>query len=373
MRTFVCRKYMKNYLFAALIAVTVLSTGSPYFAVAKGGSSSTPDPVTVTTAPSIYSIYTKTADVSGATLNLSGAATIGNFGGREDEQFVKFVWGDGQTEVVKAMTLPSYYKSSKFISLTKWTKSHVYANPGSYNVTVKIYRGNSKGAELYPLQSSTFTLTTESSKFVCLDSVDNDKDGKTDLLDSDCVPFYEAETTLALCSDAIDNDNDGTTDLYDADCSAFVPTENDEISCSNGVDDDLDGTTDLHDTDCVSFVPPENDELSCLDGVDNDLDGFTDLFDPECVSFIPGEDDEFSCSDGVDNDLDGTVDRFDASCAVLTPGICGNSTIEWNESCDDGNSVGGDSCSASCRIEALMFSCTGTVSYPICRLVTFEN
>jgi cysteine-rich repeat protein len=34
--------------------------------------------------------------------------------------------------------------------------------------------------------------------------------------------------------------------------------------------------------------------------------------------------------------------------------VCGNGTIEVGEQCDDGNTVGGDTCSASCTIEPLI-------------------
>ncbi len=39
--------------------------------------------------------------------------------------------------------------------------------------------------------------------------------------------------------------------------------------------------------------------------------------------------------------------------------VCGNSAIEGNESCDDGNATAGDGCSASCTVET-GFTCTGS-------------
>lgn len=38
---------------------------------------------------------------------------------------------------------------------------------------------------------------------------------------------------------------------------------------------------------------------------------------------------------------------------AVTDGVCGNGAIEGAEQCDDGNTVDGDGCSASCALEAL--------------------
>ncbi|MBU1446666.1 DUF4215 domain-containing protein, partial [Patescibacteria group bacterium] len=54
------------------------------------------------------------------------------------------------------------------------------------------------------------------------------------------------------------------------------------------------------------------------------------------------------CDDG--NTISG--DGCSASCIleVLTP-ICGNSAIEGSETCDDGNTTSGDGCSSTCALE----------------------
>src|SRR5207244_11859901 len=42
-----------------------------------------------------------------------------------------------------------------------------------------------------------------------------------------------------------------------------------------------------------------------------------------------------------------------ATASCLTPvGNCGNGVVDPGEQCDDGNTVSGDGCSASCRLEA---------------------
>ncbi|WP_434385871.1 HYR domain-containing protein [Melittangium boletus] len=52
------------------------------------------------------------------------------------------------------------------------------------------------------------------------------------------------------------------------------------------------------------------------------------------------------CADGEDNDGDGQVDWDDTDCHV-----CGNGHVDPGEACDDGNTVSGDGCSATCTQE----------------------
>ena len=58
-----------------------------------------------------------------------------------------------------------------------------------------------------------------------------------------------------------------------------------ETSCDNFFDDDGDGLTDCLDSDCNGFAGCEYDfELSCQDGMDNDGDGISDCADPDCAN-----------------------------------------------------------------------------------------
>jgi len=60
-------------------------------------------------------------------------------------------------------------------------------------------------------------------------------------------------------------------------------TENPEVSCLDGLDNDCDGLSDLDDSDCQgSCTPDEIPELTCDDGQDNDCDGLIDTDDPDC-------------------------------------------------------------------------------------------
>jgi len=45
------------------------------------------------------------------------------------------------------------------------------------------------------------------------------------------------------------------------------------------------------------------------------------------------------------------VDTTNVTVSATVQSICGNSIIEWGESCDDGNVVSGDGCSATCQTE----------------------
>ncbi len=47
-----------------------------------------------------------------------------------------------------------------------------------------------------------------------------------------------------------------------------------------------------------------------------------------------------------------------ASCTI-TPAVCGNGAIEGTEECDDGNTDGGDGCSATCQLEDTSTVCAG--------------
>ena len=127
----------------------------------------------------------------------------------------------------------------------------------------------------------------------CSDSLDNDGDGLTDLLDPGCVDNFDNDETnvgVTQCSDSFDNDGDGLID-YPNDPGCTAAGDNDETNigitqCSDGVDNDGDGLVDLLDPGCVDVN--DNDETNvgvtqCSDGLDNDGDGLIDLLDSGCT------------------------------------------------------------------------------------------
>lgn len=67
----------------------------------------------------------------------------------------------------------------------------------------------------------------------------------------------------------------------------------------------------------------------------------------DCTDFACGEvPPPPECGDNVCN---GT--ETNATCPADCPSICGNSTVEGGEQCDDGNTANGDGCSSTCQNE----------------------
>jgi len=60
--------------------------------------------------------------------------------------------------------------------------------------------------------------------------------------------------------------------------------------------------------------------------------------------------------DGLDNNCNGQIDE-----GIVCGAVCGNGIVEPGEECDDGNTINGDGCSATCTVQA-GFSCVGTPS-----------
>jgi cysteine-rich repeat protein len=114
-------------------------------------------------------------------------------------------------------------------------------------------------------------------------------------------------------------------------------------------------------------VNAEVDENGCE--LDTDSDGIPDSVDvcddvpagdndadhDGCPDSDPAGDDD---DDGVLNANDvcpntpGTEDADEQGCSPgQSPPVCGNGSVEIGEQCDDGNTAGGDGCSASCQNE----------------------
>jgi cysteine-rich repeat protein len=58
-----------------------------------------------------------------------------------------------------------------------------------------------------------------------------------------------------------------------------------------------------------------------------------------------------------DNGLSFSRSDVGAAISSIAPSVCGNSIIEGSEGCDDGNTVGGDCCSAACAFESVGAAC----------------
>jgi len=177
-------------------------------------------------------------------------------------------------------------------------------------------------------------LGYETSIEACSDGIDNDRDGRVDCADTDCVarsfcneivpdipPNEPDEDSLYLCTNRIDDDDDGNFDCGDRSCGQFpelcCTTEFTDERCSNGIDDDENGFTDCEDFGCSQgvFVTVCDREVICDDGIDNDNDGLADCLDEKCT-FAPPCEGEVDCENGVDDEGDALADCLDPECAT---------------------------------------------------------
>lgn len=192
------------------------------------------------------------------------------------------------------------------------------------------------------------TLTDCDESLHCDDMVDNDVDGRADCADTDCA--IEPMCNEAMhCDDMMDNDADGAIDCADSGCAGFLAC-NEGMNCADGVDNDRDGRIDCADTNCATFGDCI-EAMHCTDHVDNDRDGATDCADSECMSMAAVCPPETDCSNGLDDDGDGAVDCSDSQCAMVcterTAALC----MDTMDNDGDGVTDCGDpscACTAPC-------------------------
>ncbi len=170
----------------------------------------------------------------------------------------------------------------------------------------------------------------------CEDGLDNDCDGFSDLLDSDCTFYFcsngQVDTTVAnlnecapdvggacagihtsqplgeetLCFDGYDNDCSGDADEFDSNCIDLI--------CSNGVQDPTTGNTFA-----ANSHTPTNYTIGATPSTDKnelaiDVGGL--------CGGVPGNEIGAACFDGLDNDNDGAADELDPD--DCKPEICEN-------------------------------------------------
>ena len=105
----------------------------------------------------------------------------------------------------------------------------------------------------------------------------------------------------------------------------------------------------------ATMLPDLVEPYGCEYGVD-DVFGFTALGNTLYTAFFCYP---YSLLGTVDpaTGIVGTIGQTPDHLSALTAEVCGNGTREGGEECDDGNTLSGDCCSATCRVEAAGSSC----------------
>jgi hypothetical protein len=165
-----------------------------------------------------------------------------------------------------------------------------------------------------PDQCETLPLS-EIPGSTCADERDNDCDGATDCLDSDCAPDAGCPCGNGSCNDPGEN-----VCTCPEDCGPPDDVESPGATCDDGFDNDCDGSADCQDGDCATDAGC----LPCGNGVCGDAGedacSCPDDCGPPDASEIPGE----TCADGIDNDCSGSADCQDSACAADPDCLCGN-------------------------------------------------
>lgn len=153
------------------------------------------------------------------------------------------------------------------------------------------------------------------------------------------------------------------SDCVGGDCSGAVcvPTCTDKVKNANETDVDCGGPTcagcpDLGTcavaTDCQSGVCTAGvcQVPTCTDGVENGAETALD-----CGASCP------PCAAGLGCGIPGDCQSGVCTASVCAQPVCGDGVTNGTDACDDGNTVSGDGCSASCAVE-VGFHCAGTPS-----------
>jgi Putative metal-binding motif len=166
---------------------------------------------------------------------------------------------------------------------------------------------------------------------ICTDGKDNDCDGTTDALDTDCVGYVDSDHD-GFCPQGRDTSTPADFDCTDPgepsananardcdDTKMMVSPAATEV-CLNGVDDDCDGKADGHDDQCPDYFDSDGDGY-CPKGkdlnADQDCDDENEQTDSgDCDDqrgqVHPGAPE--NCADGLDNDCNAAIDLHDDKC-----------------------------------------------------------
>ena len=189
----------------------------------------------------------------------------------------------------------------------------------------------------------------------CNDLIDDGDAGgmSTWYMDADGDGHGDAAMPMESC-DAVEGYVDSWDDCDDAQPTSFPGADElcDAVDndCDGDIDDGLSLATHYLDLDGDGYGTEDETFTACASP-----EGFADMsgdcHDGSALSY-PGA--EENCFDTLDNDCDGDVDCDDMdSCKAVEPDcwVCGDGVLDPSEGCDDGNTMSGDGCSATCESE----------------------
>jgi len=167
------------------------------------------------TGPTVYAV-----GLDGLILRFDG--TSWRAMGTQTSDHLYAVWGSSDSDVVavgRAGTVLHYDGRAWAPQVTTTTDDlftvHGVASGAAFAAGGQILANTGTIAALH-----RSTIGCGTGEQLCNDYNDNDCDGATDALDSDCAPMIE------LCGNLIDDDRDGVIDCADSSCSSFKGCKN---------------------------------------------------------------------------------------------------------------------------------------------------
>lgn len=228
---------------------------------------------------------------------------------------------------------------------------------------------------------------TERTAARCHDGIDNDRDGFTDVSDSECIQFYSVLTVTKIgtgigtvtslpvgiscgtqCVGQFLKTALVTLSQVAARGSKFIGWTGACIgigSCSVAMDADNSVTAEFaalpaYTLTVANNLPSQGTITSFPAGISCGAVCATTAYQDEQFTlfaqpafgfdFVNWTGDCTGVNQSCALPITGNMSAV-ANYAPKTPGICGNTVVEWNEQCDDGNTISGDGCSAICTNE----------------------
>ncbi len=175
---------------------------------------------------------------------------------------------------------------------------------------------------------------------------------------SNCDANGDADCASWLCIDSISWENVCAGTPVDCSIGSWVENSNeciDGANCeNNGAVDCASGICDITEPSavCESSEMCGNSVLETTEGCDDGNTMSWDGCDANCLI-----EDLFECNDDMQGEtwwfgcVSGICDETESPSVCEPVDMCGNSELEANEWCDDGNTIAGDGCSELCLIE----------------------